>query len=372
MRLSRILICAILISYISPISAADGVDSTAAVSQLNLLIIQYETRIKQLETENTVLKNEMAKAGIKIPLTEYSGAIITPLPMIPTTTTVLSGATVTTAISVETQTGKTTGAVSLSTLQEITTKHGDDVGGFISRIHKDWSSIKNHYKLSTSARIAGYEFVDGGEKNHVFVDIIIGTGTTWVYDMKILYQFEKKTYNRKLIGMFDYHIETSRYVTRAGGTNPFAWVWRVFVRDPYYVGIVTTPPTVSQQATITQQTSTGSTIPTATPSTTTTSQTTLGSTKLEDIKKAYGEKKYLSTISLSNTYLEKNPPTAEILNIRYRTFFIIGKYAESLEELAKMEKLGTLDRQTACNAQVIATYSKNTTLVTKYATICKK
>lgn len=96
------------------------------------------------------------------------------------------------------------------------------------------------------------------------------------------------------------------------------------------------------------------------------------SVTLADINKAYSDKRYLTTISLSNTYLASNAPTSEVISIRYRTYFIIGKYTESLAELAKMESLGALDRQTACNAQVIATYSKNQTLVDKYTAICKK
>jgi hypothetical protein len=103
-----------------------------------------------------------------------------------------------------------------------------------------------------------------------------------------------------------------------------------------------------------------------------TSTAIVGSVTVVDILKAYGEKKYLSTITLSNEYLAKNKATTEILNIRYRTFFIIGKFSDSLAEVAKIETLGGLDRQTACNAQVIATYSNNTALVAKYKAICTK
>ena len=113
-------------------------------------------------------------------------------------------------------------------------------------------------------------------------------------------------------------------------------------------------------------------IPTTTTSPVVAQPSPTSSAEIADILKAYSEKKYLSTISLSNVYLEKNPPTIEILNVRYRTYFIIGKFTESLAELAKMEKLGGLDRQTACNAQVIATYSKNQSLIDKYTTACKK
>ena len=72
----------LLASLLAPIFVVHGattttLDPTAAVSTLNLLISQYESRIKQLENENAILRNEMVKAGIKIPLSEYSGAIVT-------------------------------------------------------------------------------------------------------------------------------------------------------------------------------------------------------------------------------------------------------------------------------------------------------
>lgn len=102
------------------------------------------------------------------------------------------------------------------------------------------------------------------------------------------------------------------------------------------------------------------------------SVTLTDSTTLTDINKAYNERRYLTTISLINTYLAKNTPNKEVLSILYRTYFIIGKYNESLSTLAKLETLGSLDRETACNAKVIATYNKNTTLVTKYEAICMK
>lgn len=76
-------------------------------------------------------------------------------------------------------------------------------------------------------------------------------------------------------------------------------------------------------------------------------------------------------ISLSNSYLTANPPTYELLRLRYRTYFIIGKYNESLAEIAKIEALGKLST-VACDAKIIATYSKNTSLITKYTSACKE
>jgi hypothetical protein len=90
---------------------------------------------------------------------------------------------------------------------------------------------------------------------------------------------------------------------------------------------------------------------------------------ITDIERAYSDKRYLSVISLSNVYLATNTPTYDLLRIRYRTYFIIGKYTESLAEIAKIETLGKLSA-VACDAQVIATYSKDTTLIAKYTKAC--
>jgi hypothetical protein len=111
--------------------------------------------------------------------------------------------------------------------------YGKDVSGFITRIGKDWSAIKSAYTLPVGARVAGYEFVQTGSQDHVFVDIVVGTGTTGIYDIKILYQFEKTEYKRKLIGIFDYDTTTGKYKTRTG-TNPFSGVTRVFVKEPAF------------------------------------------------------------------------------------------------------------------------------------------
>lgn len=141
---------------------------------------------------------------------------------------------------------------------------------------------------------------------------------------------------------------------------------RLFIADPYYVGTIGVPSTAVIS------TSGSSSIPTSPSVVNSGSVSPTTPVTMADISKAYSEKRYLTTISLSSMYLASNTPTSEILSIRYRTYFIIGKYAESLAELAKMEALGALDRQTACNAQVIATYSKNQSLVDKYTALCKK
>lgn len=65
----------LIVSTIAPamLYAESGTLSTEdTLRQLILIVSQSEARIKQLESENAILRNEMAKAGIKISLTEYS------------------------------------------------------------------------------------------------------------------------------------------------------------------------------------------------------------------------------------------------------------------------------------------------------------
>ena len=174
-------------------------DPTTTVDQLTLLLRQYDTRIKQLEAENAVLKQEIMKAGIKIPLADFSGAIATPLPTkLDPVSPILSGAS---------------SPVSSSGYLLVS---NPDHRAFIVQIHKDWSSIQKAYSLPSNSSIAGYEFVQSGALDHVFVDISYkNTSSGGVYDAKILYQFEKKEYKRKLIGHFLYDGVSQKYITKS-------------------------------------------------------------------------------------------------------------------------------------------------------------
>ena len=69
---------------------SDLLNSQDTLSELNLLIAQYEARITKLQAENAVLRYEMAKAGISIPLTDLSGATL-PIPTALPKNTVSSG-----------------------------------------------------------------------------------------------------------------------------------------------------------------------------------------------------------------------------------------------------------------------------------------
>jgi hypothetical protein len=164
----------------------------------------------------------------------------------------------------------------------------------------DWAVVADVYDFPETASIGMYEFVSTGSDNNVFVDILYATGTlTGSYDAKLLYEYDTKTYERKLVGFFVYEPTTGRYTTKRGG-NPFGGVDRKKIRNPYLSATYTTPtiPVVPIAPVV----------PTA--STT-------------DIETAYKAKKYLSVISLSDTYLAANAPTVSVLRMRYRTFFII-------------------------------------------------
>lgn len=194
-----------------------------------------------------------------------------------------------------------------------------------------------------------------GADNHAFVDIIYDVKTaTGTYDAKILYEYNTGTYQRKLVGYFEFNRATGYYTTKSGN-NIFPGVPRTFVRDPYAsTAIVPSTAATTGTSSGSSVVSTPSNIPTYT-----------------EISKAYNDKRYLSVISLSTAYLTTNPATYDLLRMRYRTYFIIGKYNESLAEIAKIEAMGQL-ATVACDAQVIATYSTNTALISKYTTACKK
>lgn len=343
----------LLVSIPFPLFASTSSDTDVIITQMKSILDQYWARVKALEAENEILRSEMMKAGIKIPLALFSGAVVnTTLPAIPEVST--STSSTLTWTSVLTLSGS-----SWALLDQVASKFSSQYAGFIGRVQSDWPGIQWAYKIASWAYISGFEFVKKGNDNHVYVDITYATSTTpGIYDAKILYEYHTGTFQRKLVGFFEFDQKAKYYITKTG-TNLFPGVERVFIANPYMYGAGAT--------------NMGSSTNTwATTSPTPSSSAVAVSTTMADIEKAYGDKRYLTAISLSNAYLQTNPPSIDILRIRYRTFFIIGKYSESLAEIAKIEALGKLDKAIACDAQVIATYSKNPTLVDSYTKICKK
>ena len=211
----------ILLISILPISlfAETSTEIDSMVTQMKSVLDQYAAKIKALEVENNILRNEIMKAGIKIPLSTYTGAIVS------TGATTKTGSTSNPANTIYSNT-------LAPNVSAITSTYGARYANFVTKIHTDWSAIRTAYKIPETAFIGGYEFVKQGSDNHVFVDIIYDIATnTGTYDAKILYEYNTETFQRKLIGFFEFNKATGYYVTKTGN-NPFAGVARVFVQDP--------------------------------------------------------------------------------------------------------------------------------------------
>jgi hypothetical protein len=134
------ILLAILILLTPVIVSAETIVSTdtdGMVAQMKTILDQYAVRIKTLEVENNILREEMRKAGIKIPLSVYSGAIL----QTPTQTTIMptkTGTVTTPVANTPTLTPVKSGAL----MEIISTQYGTRYAGFISKIHSDWVGIQ--------------------------------------------------------------------------------------------------------------------------------------------------------------------------------------------------------------------------------------
>ena len=136
-----ILLLLLLVSSLTHVMAAD-IDP---IAQTKALLDQYSARVKYLEAENAILREEMRKAGIKIPLSLFSGAIQTGTstltPVAPTTPIVTTGSTTTgTTISPVTASGE----ISFANIEK---NYGASYAGFIKRIISEWDKIVQAYGM---------------------------------------------------------------------------------------------------------------------------------------------------------------------------------------------------------------------------------
>ena len=192
------------ILFLSMIGSAIAADIDP-IAQTKALLDQYSARVKSLEAENTILREEMRKAGIKIPLSAYSGVVQTNTVPVVIDTPISTGSTsVITGTTAPVVT--TSGEINFSEIEKV---HGSVYTGFIKRIISEWDKVRDAYLMPKDAHIGGYEFVVQGNLDHVYIDIIY-TGSTGsgIYDAKLLYQFDKTTFARKLIGFFEYNPAT--------------------------------------------------------------------------------------------------------------------------------------------------------------------
>lgn len=160
------------------------------------------------------------------------------------------------------------------------------------------------------------------------------------------------------IGLFDLDYATGKYITLYG-SNPYVKSVRIRMQNPLYKG------RLFDVVTTTTSTGTSNTTQTVTPQKEVT---------LADIKAVYAKNKLLDAIKLSDSYIAKNPNDLDVLRIRYRSYYMIGKYDESLSEVKKIEALETtgLEKGIACDAAVIGKIAKKKDVSDYYGAICKK
>lgn len=325
-----------LIALQFPVFADDISDMKAVLSDTVAKLIQkYETRISQLETENTALKQEIATLKTTTPVTGVSPVVNTPptIAVNPTATPVVITST---------------------------TPKSDVYKAVIKQANANLGTLLSENNLPAYSAIGLFEFI---EPNAVFVSLDDGNNPAGVtaFKTKILFTFDSALVFTK-IGLFDLDYASQKYRT-VFGNNPHVKSVRTRMVNPNYKGKLL-DATIGNTTINTEVKSSPST-----GTATVTSDVTLA-----QIKSAYDKTKLLDALKLSDIYIVKNPNDLEVLRIRYRSYYIIGKYENSLAEIKKIETLqGTaFERTIACDAAVIGKIAKKTDVSSYYSAICKK
>lgn len=156
----------VLVITLFQVSAALAATDDPAIVQAKALLDQYSVRVRTLEAENSILREEMRKANIQIPLSTYSsvlmasttGSVLPNPPSVGTGQTVASGALQSTGSTVAVPplspvTIQSGSVISDTALQSISTTYGSGYAGFVSRIHTDWPKIRDVYAFPQTATI---------------------------------------------------------------------------------------------------------------------------------------------------------------------------------------------------------------------------
>lgn len=315
------LVFAGIIALQFPVFADDITDMKAIVTGTMAKLVQkYEARIQELEAENSRLKQELAT---------------------------LKGTGATLANAVTTSTGTSPIITSAMTKTDI-------YNAVMKRASDQLSTILSENNISTGSVIGLFEFM---EPNAVFISLDDGKNPPEVsaFKTKVLYTFDKNLAFTR-VGLFDLNYASQRYRTLFG-SNPYTKAVRTRMENPGYKGQLL-------KTTITNSTA----------STPATGNTVTGEVTSAQIKTAYDANKLLDALRLSDTYIAKNPNDTEVLRIRYRSYYMVGKYENSLAEIKKIETIqGTaFERTIACDASVIGKITKKTDVSNYYSAICKK
>lgn len=319
---------------IFPLSVyAQGNTPGSLIDQMQTLLDKYSEKIRVLESENALLRATMAKYEIQIPLEEYN-QVIFGTGTVQSVIQAIGQTTVNTPkVAYKNPENTQTPTTTISASEDSRTPLES---GFITQIQKDWPAIRNAYSLPADARLGAYEFVVGvPERNVVFADIIYGTGTVdGAWNAKLLYNFDTKTFKRKLIGFFEYNPASKGYITHRG-TNPYAGVERKIIRENAFAQ-------PSAPAVVTPIVTPTSSVP----------------TDVENrLQEAYQKKDWSALTKISEDFLKNNAPTYRVILYRYRMFFLKREFDNALAEIKKLENAKLATPLVYCDAYAIAQYA---------------
>lgn len=331
--------------------SADNVATTpdAIIVNLQNLVKRYWETIMSLQAENVKLKDEIAA------LKTWGASTQTNQTTTASSWTSTVAATTPTAPS--TNTWSTTKASSV-----------DKYNKLVDKINSMSQSIFKDNGLSSGSTIWLFEFI---EPSNFFISIDDKQNPAWVtaFKRKILYSYDSSL-NLDVVGIFDLDYKSQYYITKYW-KNPFARTSRIRVKNPLYTGKLLEEATATTTASTSSSSSVSST---STASTVSSSASVPTNVTLDEIKKAYNNNKILDALKYSNEYIKTDPNNMDVAKIRYRSFYILWKYSDSLQEIQKLEQLSSwnLDKVVACDWKIIAKLVKNNDLYQKYWDICAK
>ncbi|MDD2487333.1 MAG: hypothetical protein PHS92_03115 [Candidatus Gracilibacteria bacterium] len=241
----------------------------------------------------------------------------------------------------------------------------DKYNKIIEKISSMSGTIFSENNLNSNSAIGLFEFI---EPNAFFIsidDLNNPAGVT-AFKTKILYNYDSSL-NLRVAGIFSLDYKTQYYITKFG-KNPFAKSVRIRVKNPTYRGKLLDSTASSTSSNISASTSTVKSTSTSTSVIPSGSAVTI-----EMVKAAYSKNKIPETIKLSDEYIKKDPNNVDILRIRYRSYYMIGKYNDALSEILKIDAIqgSSLVKVVACDGSAIARLAKNMDLNKKYGDICK-
>ncbi len=337
--LSLLISAAILFSSLTAF-AEDTWWNIDLVSSLQAIIKKHEETIKKLQDENQGLKAELDKLSPK----KSTGTL-----------------------NIE---SSQSSEVTSTTIKKVSSVEKYNI--LVNKINSISASIFTENSLPNYSAIWLFEFI---EPSNFFISIDDFANPDWVtaFKRKILYSYDGN-YNLKVEWIFELDYKTQYYITKSW-KNPFAKAKRIRIKNPIYKWKLLDDSweQISSSNSTTIKTSTWSTTPNTSTKTTTTTSTPQANVTIDSIKSAYNKNNILEALKLSNTYILTDPNNLEVLKIRYRSFYMLGKYADALNEIIKIEGLITaekMDKLIACDAKIISKLAKDSTANSKYTTLC--